>query len=398
MTEPDPAIARERFVPVQTAVLRGRLLSDARLAGEQRRQYAAFFELVSARFHIKLHRRLERLATVYDPFDPDRDTLPMPVAEQSALAERRDELRRAFEKLLCESNYVEVSQEQLVRCLEMETHGGLSVAADLSEYADLHVFYRGVREEYRPISLWFWPPPFWPWRAPLRKTRVARRVAVLVRSVDDDAVYLKVFKDVAIADLKLILPRVRIRMRWFDRLKIGSTVAGSVGTAALKAFSAAVLSPWVFLVVMGSLILAMLKGIFSFAASKTKYLQTLSSSLYFQNLANNSSALALLAETAEAEEVKDVMLAYFFLDLERDCNYPPALLDRRIERWLYEQFGLVLDFDVSDALRKLREHELLEPGHDGTNAEASLHAISLAAALERLSDHWIDSNPANGCV
>ena len=68
---------RQRFLPVPRAVLRAQMLRDPRLSDTERGQLSQLFELVAARFHFEFRARLERLQTLYDAFDPDRDTLPL---------------------------------------------------------------------------------------------------------------------------------------------------------------------------------------------------------------------------------------------------------------------------------------------------------------------------------
>ena len=106
--------------------------------------------------------------------------------------------------------------------------------------------------------------------------------------------------------------------------------AGSLATAVWKAFTAAMLSPWVFLVLLTSFLIAAVKAVFSFMANKTRYMQSLTANLYFQNLANNASALAHLIDAAEAEECKELLLAYFTLYVQRRREFLPHERSHRL--------------------------------------------------------------------
>ena len=119
--------------------------------------------------------------------------------------------------------------------------------------------------------------------------------------------FLKLFKNVVAEDLEMLLPYVRIRMRLLDHVKIGSSVVGGVATAILKAFTAAILSPWVMLLILSGFLWSAIRSVYSFFSSKTKYMQALSSNLYFQNFANNTSALTQLVDYAETEECKELL-------------------------------------------------------------------------------------------
>ena len=171
--------------------------------------------------------------------------------------------------------------------------------------------------------------------------------------------FLKLFKNVVAEDLEMLLPYVRIRMKLFDRLKIGTSVVGGLATATLKAWTAAVFSPWVLLAVGAGFTGACVNGMTNFVASKRRYIQQLTSSLYFQNLANNQSMLAHVIDTAEGEQCKELLLAYFLLYVERDRDFDREQLDRRAEQWLAQQFGVAVDYDVSGAVRTLLDKELV---------------------------------------
>lgn len=373
----------ERFLPVQEATLLEWVLADPRLSDAERADFRHWFEMVSARFHHEYRRSATELQTVYDPFDPDRDTLPLADVSAEELDRRRQQLGEAFARLLDEGNYVELPRSQILSCVELQTGSGLTVVANLDEYADLRVFYRGVRRQNRQQRA-----TFQPWKWIRQEVHVFSRAVLLVRlRRDPDHVMLKVFKNVVAEDLEMLLPYVRICMRWIDLLKIGSSAAGSVATATWKLFTAAILSPLLFGLVLAGFITATVKASLSFFASKTRYLQRLTSNLYFQNLANNRSALALLFLSAEAEEVKEILLAYYMLYVEREHDYTLEELDQRIESWLGERLGAEIDFEVDDAVRKLLDKGLACCRDDGPGRQV-LKVHDLPASLRLLDEVW----------
>ena len=379
---------RERFLPVQRAALRERMLADPRLTAVEREQLGKLFEMIAARFHFEFYEKLERLKTRYSPFDPDCDTLPLPTvpADQE---KQREEVARAFQQLLLDANYVEMPREQIIACAEYPSQTRLVVKADFSRYAELRMFYRGIRHEPQAVRRWLTP-----WRQRNRTAHVFSRVALLVRLAKspEDRVFLKLFKNVVAEDLEMLLPYVRIQMQWLDHLQIGSSVAGGVATAVWKVFTATIFSPWLLLLVMFGFIGAAVRGIFGFISRKTKYLHALSSNLYFQNLANNTSALALLGDSAEAEECKELLLAYYILYVERCHDYTQDELDRRVEQWLQTEFGLDVDLEVCDAVRKLVEKDLLvrrpSSGSGSAASDDVLKVYDLPSTLRRLDAVW----------
>jgi hypothetical protein len=378
----------QRFLPLHPATLRDRMLRDPRLSDGERQQLTLLFEMIAARFHFEFRRKLEQLKTLYDRFDADRDTLPLAPAGVD-ITIQREELSRAFAQLLLDGNYVELSREQVVTCAEYQSQVGLVVQANLSDFAELRVFYRGLRHEERVFRPWMTP-----WRHQREMVHVLLRVAAFIRLVKqpDGPIILKLFKNVVAEDLETLLPDVRIRMRLLDHVKISSSVAGGIATAAWKAFTAAILSWWVALLVIAGFFAAAVRGMFSFVSSKTRYMQTLASNLYFRSLANNSSVLTYLIDAAEEEECKELLLAYFLLYVERDRDFTQQTLDRRVEQWLKTEFDLEVNFEIADAVQKLHDKQLLfrsPPPHPAAPpGEYLLKVCDLPAALRRLDGVW----------
>ncbi|MGA2033601.1 MAG: DUF3754 domain-containing protein [Thermoguttaceae bacterium] len=346
---------RERFLPIRPAVLVEQLSQDPRLSPEERGQFQMLAERIFARFHVDYHRRAEDLKRLLDPLDPDNDMLPGPPLQKADLERCRAELCRAFRRLLLECNYVELPRRQIVQCIELQNYGGVRVEANLDDYADLAVFYRGLEHQTRGARSWRNP-----WRKKSQACTVFRRAALLIRTTEHpDHVHLKLFKNIVAEDLEMILPRVRVRMRWVERLKISSGVLGSLATAAWKAFTAILLEPVLFAIMLGTFLTAVVRALVNYTTSKHRYLQALSANLYFQNLANNASVLTQLVDSAETEETKEMLLAYFILYVERDRDYTIEALGRRVSRWVAERFGRELDFEVREAVRRLTEKGLV---------------------------------------
>ena len=379
---------RERFLPLQPAALQARMLEDPRLSRRERKLLGKLFEMIANRFHMEFRSRLEHLKAVYGPFDPDLDT--QAIARQVGFDEaaQRQELACSFERLLLDANYREMPRDRIVACTEFQANRNITVRASFDDYADLRVFYRGVRHEWRSYRPWYAP-----WRGKEESVHVFARLALLVRVINrqPQAIFLKLFKNVIAEDLEMLLPYVRIRMKLFDQLKIGTSVAGGLATATLKFWTAAILSPWVLLAVGAGFAGACVNGVTNFVASKTRYIQKLTANLYFQNLANNASMLAHVIDTAEAEQCKELLLAYFLLYVERNRDYGREQLDRRAKEWLASEFGVTVDFDISAAVQKLVDKELVVGRQRSATAKDEvLKVYDLPSALHRLDEAWSD--------
>ena len=395
--------SRERFLPIKADAILRKIFATSNCTEERQKQFCMFLDMVRARFHFEFVDEIQSLKRLYDPFDPDRDTQ---LLEEQSEAERErafGELRKRYEQLLLGGNYVKLTREQLLACLESRNELGLSVRVNLDDYEVLDVYYRGIRTSLQSYRTW--KTLFLKRTAPVR---MFSRVAILVRkrrsatgsAPEQDVVLMKLFKDIVLEDLKMTSPEVRVQMKLLDKLKVGGTVVGGLATPIIKLLTAAIISPVVLLLVAVGFVGAFFKGIFSFLTSKTKYMQTLSSSLYHKNLANNVSALTRLVDAAEAEEIKELLLAYYILSSENDRDYTMEELDERVEAWLHEHFNLPhIDFEVDDAVRKLIDKKLIEvrdePDDDGTTRQV-LKAYDLPTALDRLDQWWDDYFSPNG--
>lgn len=395
--------ARERFLPVKADAVLRKIFATSDCSEEQQKQFCMFLDMVRARFHFEFVDEIHSLKRLYDPFDPDRDTQLLEELSPEQREEAFAELRQRYEQLLQGGNYVKLTREQLLACLESRNELGLSVRVNLDDYEVLDVYYRGIRSSLQAYRSW--KSLYLKRTAPVR---MFTRVAILVRkqrsgivnSAEQDVVLMKLFKDIVLEDLKMTSPEVRIQMKLLDKLKVGGTVVGGLATPIVKLLTAAIISPVVLLLVAVGFVGAFFKGVFSFLTSKTKYMQTLSSSLYHKNLANNVSALTRLVDAAEAEEVKELLLAYYILYSERDRDYTLEQLDARVEAWLQEHFNLPhVDFEVDDAVRKLIDKDLIEvrdqPGDNG-EARQVLKVLDLPTALDRLDQWWDDYFSPNG--
>ena len=85
---------------------------------------------------------------------------------------------------------------------------------------------------------------------------------------------------------------------------------------------------------------------------------TLSSQLYFHNLDNNFGALTHILDAAFEQEIKEIVLAYYFLNEAKE-PLSKIELDNTIEQYLAKQYKQNIDFEVDDGLHKLADNGLL---------------------------------------
>jgi len=113
-----------------------------------------------------------------------------------------------------------------------------------------------------------------------------------------------------------------------------------------------------------------------------KYRTELADNVYFRNVNNNAGIFDYLVGAAEEQECKEAILAYAFLLAAPSPG--AAELERRIETWLRQTFGVDLDFKVEQALVKLREFGLIR------HAGERLAVLPLDEAIGHLRGVWDD--------
>ncbi|TDY55948.1 uncharacterized protein DUF3754 [Aminivibrio pyruvatiphilus] len=226
-------------------------------------------------------------------------------------------------------------------------------------------------------------------------------------------IFLKVFKNVPVSTLETLFPDVTIRMTLVDKGLILLPLIGGLFSVVNRVIPA--------LVVIGTVIAALALGrtinwsdfkdkLFPILAAfsvvgmitfkvfakykntKEKHQARLMKTLYFHNLDNNAGVFDFLVNEAEEEECKETILAYYFLLAERNASGQPFTLeelDDRIEEWMQEKFGVAMDFEVDDAVRKLEEKGILE------QKDGRYSVPSIRKTLETLDGLWDNFFPYN---
>lgn len=400
------AARRERFIPIRRAAISERLVADA-ASETERFARQTFVKMIAARFHFDFLRRTERLENDFAPFDSDSDARFFEKISSDETRARGDRFFSEMQTFLADCNFFEIPQTELARCLNLRRPGAPPVVARYDDFDEYRVFARGVV----PSTTVRFPR----WKAGGRRVEIESetlsRVCVLARlkknadsalfassenaSTDerenaDAAIVVKLFKNVALEDLKLIAPSVELTFPIFDGIKIGGSFIGGLATAAAKLFLAATITLVGFVVALFGFVLATVKSAFGFLNRRTAYMQKYSKALFFKNLASNRAAIALLVQMAEDQEIKEFLIGYFAARNAQKANESGWTTEREIdaeaERWLAANFNLKIDFESADALRKLREKRLVEIKDA---EEPTLYRVfDLQDALRRLDADW----------
>jgi len=395
-----------RYIPYRKNDIIQMCLATGQLDEKQAEHFRTFSRLLQSVFHYEFHNIQEQLKDAYAPINPDTDTRELKLQDTVELPRFIDLL----ESLLDKANYEKVSDQDLQQALNEESMFKIRLQVDFNEFSEVLLFCRGQSVRNETLVSWFG----------LRKRNISftnyDRVVVYLKFRQDfdsseyqlpvnraGVTLLKLFQNVPKADLEMLFPNTRVRMRTMDKLLIGVPAVISGGIVITTKLGTT-------LVLMGSLIgywigahqnpvelnkatlIALLAGLGALGAylwkqfsnfrnRKLQFMQMLTRNLYFKNLDNNAGVFLRLINDAEEEEAKETILAYYFLMMSGKA-LTPAELDSEIESWFVERWQTGIDFEVDDALQKLVRFQLVEPVDD------KYSAVELDQALKRLDEQW----------
>jgi hypothetical protein len=123
---------------------------------------------------------------------------------------------------------------------------------------------------------------------------------------------------------------------------------------------------------------------YSFQVAKQTYSLQLTQSLYYQNLDNNGGVVFRLLDEAEEQEIREVLMAYFYLwRYAGDRGWTEKELDDYIEMDLERRLKLEVDFEIDDAIRKLQAAGIVE------TTDGRYRAIPIDQAQSKLDHMWM---------
>ncbi len=381
---------REHALPIRQGDLTRLLLAEQGMTPHEREALAAFGKILGASFHSEYFDKLRELKELYAPLDPDSDFVTLDEHSPKAHALSDEEFLVPFEQALIRANYSPLNLDLIKKAVSAPNEMGLTYVPDFTLFEHLRVYVRGytrVSRDCRSMKTRFQKRTArldaYQRLVVALKFRNGRGLGPFVRS---DVFYLRMFKDVPHVDMEMHLPEqgTKVRMRWIDKAQIASPLVIGIPTLVFKVLGA-VLTP----VALGGLLLAPISAgvnsFFGFHRARQRHLNEMIRRLYYLSLANNASVLTRLIDSAEDEDYKETMLAYFFLWRAsiRGKSLTAHELDLVIERYLSQKTGIEINFEVSDAVGKLMRYNLIT-----RDAQGRLQARSIDQALQELDRLW----------
>ena len=402
----------DRFIPFTKSDVIEMCMQDAQQTGAEVKGFRDFCQILEALFHFEFHARLEKLKTCYGPFNPDADTRRIFNTSESEKKSLQKQLVSEMIAVLDAANFEKITAEDLQQALGEESLFQIRLEVDFDDFEDVIFFRRGktIKEETLVKFFGLSKKTF--------KFTNYERVAIYIKFKEKQyfetrkrknlyfepgSTIIKLFQNVPKADLEMLFPNSKVRMKSIDKIIIGVPAAVSgiivlvtkLGASLLLVGS--VISFWLGLkdqevqikqqhlialgAGLGTLGGFLFRQINKYKNRKIKFMKALSDNLYFKNLDNNAGVFYHLIDAAEEEEFKEAVLAYYFLLTEKD-TLTKNQLDDRIENWLAENWNCHIDFEIGDAVNKLQRLNLIQP--DGE----ILNGVSLSEAKQQLDTIW----------
>jgi hypothetical protein len=387
--------SRERALPIRPGDLNRLLMAQPDLTDDEREKLGKMGSLLGSVFHSEFFFKLRELKELYSPLDPDSDYIKLAKHSRVRTEKSDEEFLVPFEKTLEKANYRKLDVGIIEQAVRAPNETGLTYVPDFTQFEHLQIFARG----YTQISRVFRSP-----KTKFRKRTMLldayQRLVIVLKFRDgldlgpfirSDVVYIRMFKDVPHVDMEMHLPEqgTKVKMRWIDKAQIASPVVMGLPTLALKIFSfsfmAAFANPMVLAPLMAVPVTAGMNSFFGFHRAKHKHLASMIRNLYYLTMANNGSVLNRLIDSAEEEEYKETMLAYYFLwrRLGQADHWTMEKLDSHIEEFIKSVSDVEINFEIADALGKL-----FRLGLARRDAKGRLHAVPIEEALVVLDRLW----------
>jgi len=400
-------MTREHYIPFNKEFLLEQQLFSFSEDPKKVDDFKKLFDIIEHYFHYEAFNLNRNLKQNYALFDPDLSN-----KERKSFIGKSDfkVFKETLLTVLSLGNYTRIDQETLDIAFKESDLIGLNLSIDFNAFKDYEMYVRGQHTAKEKVKKYF----FWKKEVEIEYyDRVLiylhyndtnflkeKKVKLGKMPVEPGSVVLKIFKRVPKNDLETIFPNAIPRMSLKDKLLLWVPgIFGGISLLSAKVIPALVNMYKAYetgeaidllnsktslnqgLIALGILSLYCFRQYNNFINKKIRYSKILSDSLYFKNLGNNSGAFYSLLNSSEEEVLKETILAYTFL-YKSETPLTAEELDTQIESWFETTLKTPLDFDVKDALDKLKNTGL------GVETNGKWEVVSLEKALVTIDALW----------
>jgi hypothetical protein len=404
--EAEPA----RFIPFRRRAIIEFLCAEGKLGEADLARFRELAKVVEAYYHFQFHHKLETLKDAYHPFNPDLDVESSGEFSPEQMARHLECLTATLDEVLNDANFEEISRAQINEAIERESLFSIKLKLDFDDFVDCRVYGRGNVVKKETIRRWLL------WKEVV-DVPTFERVVLFMRfkerayfqaqkrgglNFEPGSTQVKLFKNMPHHDLEILFPNTQLQMHLRDKLLLGvPATLGAIPILITKVLPQIPLIIGVFFgyqaakgAIAGDEYKAILQALIALAVfggycyrqwdkfknRRIQYLKQLTESLYTKNLDNNAGVFHRLIDSAEEEEFKEAIIAYYFLVTEGPRS--SAELDARIEAWFKEKHGKILNFEINGALEKLIKLGICESENEVYSAKPVLEAAQI------VDSHW----------
>ncbi|XP_033079766.1 transmembrane protein 143 isoform X4 [Trachypithecus francoisi] len=301
------------------------------------------------------------IQALYDPINPDRETLEQPSLTDPQRLSNEQEVLQALQPLLAQANFSPLSEDTLAYALVVHhPQDEVQVTVHLDQYIYIHFWALGQRVGQMPLKSSVGSRRGFFTKPPPAERRYFKRVVLAARTKRGHLV-LKSFKDTPLEGLEQLLPELKVRTPALQRalLNLMLVVSGvaifvNVGMVVLTDLKVATsLLLLLFAIFMG------LRASKMFGQRRSAQALELAHMLYYRSTSNNSELLSALALRAQDEHTKEALLARSFLarrpgGTQGSPEETSRWLRSEVENWLLAKSGCEVAFNGTRALAHLQ--------------------------------------------
>ena len=392
---------RNYFIPFTREQITKMLLDKGKLDNDQFDKFEQFCLLLNSIYHFEFHRDLEELKSTYRNFNPDVE-ITANEEENFNFEKIEDKFNNALIRTLTEGNFEKVSNENLHAAMEEEGIFPVSCVIDFDAFEYYEIYYQGTRTSKEEIKTWI------PFKSKEIEFKLYDRIVFFYKVKNQEffesnpkktqpgipgKIYIKFFRNIPESDLEMMFPNPKPEMKFIHKMQIFLPLLAGFGVLIQKT----IIGPKFYntgtnpleeglsyglialLIVLGGYVLRTFLGYKNVVQS---FLGEIAQSLYFKDKGNNQGVFSMLIDSAEEQECKEALMAYYFL-LTTKKKMNQDQLDDNIEEWLDQDYDTKIDFEIDDALSKLEKLGLMSRDKDGL-----LTVVSIDKALEKLDYIW----------
>ncbi|XP_042088201.1 transmembrane protein 143 isoform X3 [Ovis aries] len=217
---------RERHIPFSKEQLLRLLIQEFHSTPAEKAALEEFTAHVDFCTLFHYHHVLTQLQALYDPINPDRETLDQPSLTDPQRLSNEKEVLQALEPLLAQANFSPLTEDTLAYALVVHhPQDEVQVTINLDQYIYMHFWALGQRVGKMPRKSSVGSKRFF-FKSPPAERRYFKRVILAARTKNGHLV-LKSFKDTPLEGLEQLLPELKVRTSTLQRAVLNITLVVS---------------------------------------------------------------------------------------------------------------------------------------------------------------------------